>query len=180
MLRGRKDSIACFAIAAIVAFALDMLTKTFIFRWVEAEGGEVVLIPNYLSFLARLNQRALFSLGPEDGGLANLFLSIVATGAVVLIPIWALVTLGPKQKLLGVVLGAILGGAAGNLHDRILFGGVRDFIDAYYHDVYHWPTFNLADSFLVCGAIFLVITSMFTKDPETAPATVGAKSTSAS
>ncbi|MFO0947693.1 MAG: signal peptidase II [Planctomycetota bacterium] len=56
------------------------------------------------------------------------------------------------QILLASVLGGILGGAAGNLHDRILFGGVRDFIDAHYHEVYHWPTFNLADSFLVCGA----------------------------
>ena len=175
-MRGRKDSIACFLIATVVALVLDLASKSAVFHWVDASGGEVVLIPNWLTFIARLNQRALFSLGPEDGNLANTILSMVASSAVFLIPIWAILTLGPGQRLLGIVLGCILGGAMGNLHDRIMFGGVRDFIDAHYFEVYHWPTFNLADSFSVCGAIFLVLTSIFTKAPEATTSTVSAKS----
>lgn len=178
-MRGWNDAVICFVLAAVLALAADLATKSFITGWAEQAGGEIVLIPGWLSFLSRVNPHALFSLGPRDGGLANAGLTIFASLAVVFLPIWAILSLKPGQRLLGIVYGAILGGAAGNLHDRMFHGGVRDFIDAHYQEVYHFPTFNLADSCLVVGAIFLVIASFWAQglspvetnaDPSAAPA----------
>lgn len=160
-MQGRRDSVTVFFVTSLIALGADLASKSAVFSWVESRGGEVVLVPGWLSFVSRLNQRALFSLGPENGGFANIALAIISSLAVIAIPLWAWFTLKRGQRLLGFVLGCILGGAAGNLHDRLMFGGVRDFIDAHYHEIYHWPTFNLADSFLVCGAIFLVLASFF-------------------
>lgn len=162
-MRGWNDAVICFGFAAALALGADLASKSLITGWAEDSGGEIVLIPNWLSFLSRVNPHALFSLGPRDGGLANACLTIFASLAVVFLPIWAILSLRPGQRLLGTVYGAILGGAAGNLHDRMFHGGVRDFIDAHYQDVYHFPTFNLADSCLVVGAIFLVIASFWTQ-----------------
>ena len=67
------------------------------------------------------------------------------------------------------LLGAFLAGAMGNLFDRLVFGAVRDFIEVHYYDVYRYPTFNLANSYLVCGATVLVVASFFAK-PEQPPA----------
>ena len=66
-------------------------------------------------------------------------------------------------------MGLILAGTLGNLYDRIVFGGVRDFLHCYY-DAHIWPDFNIADSSLVCGAAMLLAHSFFASEPVTQPA----------
>lgn len=65
--------------------------------------------------------------------------------------------------LTGLALSFVLGGAVGNLIDRIRFGQVTDFIDWYYKS-YHWPSFNLADSFITCGVMLLIIEAIFSSN----------------
>ena len=87
---------------------------------------------------------------------ANALLLCFSLAAIAAILAWAFFGLRPGDRWSAVILGMILGGALGNLHDRWFFGGVRDFIDVHYYDVYHYPTFNLADSFLVTGMLLIL------------------------
>jgi signal peptidase II len=64
------------------------------------------------------------------------------------------------QRWLAIGLSLVLGGALGNLLDRVHFGHVIDFIDVYYR-AFHWPTFNVADSAITVGATLLVVHSLF-------------------
>jgi len=69
----------------------------------------------------------------------------------------------PGQWWLLVALGSILGGALGNLIDRMTSGEVTDFLDVYWRD-YHWPTFNVADSCITVGMAILVVYSLVVRD----------------
>jgi len=80
-----------------------------------------------------------------------------------------LVRLGNRFTATTVALALILAGALGNLHDRILYGSVVDFIEVHIFN-YHWPDFNVADSSVVTGACLLLIGSLFEKKPDDKPA----------
>ncbi|MGL4422151.1 MAG: signal peptidase II, partial [Gemmataceae bacterium] len=69
------------------------------------------------------------------------------------------------DRWLSMALGLILGGTLGNFYDRVVFGGVRDFL--YFYKI-EWPVFNIADCCLVVGAAILLVQALFT--PSTAPA----------
>ena len=107
-----------------------------------------------------MNHGALFSLGAENGGSANRFFACVSVLAAVGISIWALLRKTREDRWLCVALGLILSGTLGNLFDRIVFGGVRDFLYFYLID---WPVFNVADCGLVVGAIMLLLQAVFAK-----------------
>ena len=88
-----------------------------------------------------------------------LAVSLVAMGVV----LWMLYRLPPGQKVELVALSLILGGALGNVFDRVRLGEVVDFIDVYYRS-YHWPAFNVADSAISIGVILLLYRLVFTKE----------------
>ena len=75
--------------------------------------------------------------------------------------VW-LLRLQPAQKWLAAALALLVGGAFGNFYDRVLYGYVVDFIDAYY-GAYHWPVFNVADSAICIGAVLLLLESFLDK-----------------
>jgi signal peptidase II len=77
----------------------------------------------------------------------------------VVLVVW-LFRLTDREKLTAAALGLIIGGAVGNLVDRINHGYVVDFIDVFYND-WHWPAFNLADSAITGGVILLLIDGLF-------------------
>ncbi len=124
----------------------------------------------------RVNHGALFSLGGEHKGNANAFFATISVLAALGISIWALTKrIKVADKRLVVALGLILGGTLGNFYDRLLFGGVRDFLYFYKID---WPVFNIADCCLVFGAIFLLLEALFPrKVGETTPTTASAETT---
>ena len=100
------------------------------------------------------NTGAAFSLLADAGGWQRIF--FVALGAVVSLGIvWWLRRLQPHERWLALGLSLVLGGAVGNLVDRIRWGHVVDFIHLY-HGPWHWPTFNVADSAITVGAILLI------------------------
>ncbi|MGL5096663.1 MAG: signal peptidase II, partial [Planctomycetia bacterium] len=140
MRRRLSAPFSLFFTVAAVGFLADVGSKYAVSQWVEASGGEVVLIPDWLSFIDRLNQGAMWSLGHQWEGGANFLLATFSSVVALGISVYACFVLEPGRRWLAVALGCILGGALGNLYDRIMFQGVRDFIDVHYKNVYHYPT----------------------------------------
>lgn len=140
----------------------DRLTKT----WVAAHiriGGAIPVIPHVLRISHWTNDGAAFSLFAETASphLVRWVLvafSLIAALAVLI----ALVRLGDRITLTTFALALILAGALGNVHDRILYGSVVDFIEVHIFS-YHFPDFNVADSSIVIGACLLLIESLLPK-----------------
>ena len=114
----------------------------------------------------RVNHGALFGLGSEHTRLANTFFAGVSVLAAIAIGVWGTRASTRRDFVLSAALGLILGGTLGNLFDRIVFGGVRDFLYFYLID---WPVFNFADCCLVVGAGLLLFHALFIHQ-ETKPA----------
>jgi signal peptidase II len=142
-----------------VVIVADQFTKT----WVAAHirlGGAIPIIPRVLRITHWTNEGAAFSMFAGSTSPHVVRWGLVAfTLAAALIVFVALLRLGNRITLLTVALALILGGALGNLHDRILYGSVVDFIEVHIF-TYHWPDFNLADSSIVIGACLLLLESL--------------------
>lgn len=106
------------------------------------------------------NQGAAFSFLSDAGGWQRWFFIYLSGAVSVFIFLW-IKQLDENKTTLIVGLTLILGGAIGNLIDRLLYGYVIDFIQVYY-DIYYWPAFNIADSAITLGAGLLII-DMFVK-----------------
>jgi signal peptidase II len=154
------------AISALIIMA-DRLTKIWVGKHIQL-GGAIPVIPRVLRITHWTNDGAAFSLFAESTSphLVRLVLigfSLIAALAVLI----AMVRLGNRFTLTTVALALIFAGALGNVHDRILYGSVVDFIEVHIFS-YHWPDFNVADSAVVTGACLLLLDSLLPKkDPET-------------
>ena len=104
------------------------------------------------------NSGAAFSFLSDESGWQRWFFSVIALAVSVGITIW-IKRLASTQTWLAIALALVLGGAVGNLWDRVTLGYVVDFIDVYYQQK-HWPAFNVADSAICVGAVMLVIDSL--------------------
>ncbi len=104
------------------------------------------------------NTGVAFSFMSDGSDWTRWFLVTLAVAAGVAIVIW-LTRLPAGQTLASAALALILGGAAGNVWDRIQFGYVVDFVDVYY-GAWHWPAFNVADSAITFGAVLLIIDTL--------------------
>lgn len=124
--------------------------------------GESVQVTSWFDFTLAYNTGAAFSFLSDAGGWQRWFFAIVALGVSAFIAVW-MWRLPKEQRLLGFGLALILGGAIGNLYDRLALGHVIDFISVHYQS-YYWPAFNIADSAICVGAAFLII-DMF-KNPQ--------------
>jgi signal peptidase II len=141
--------------AALAVFALDRFTKWLIESHVSFTDNFRV-IPGFFDIVHSENRGVAFGLF-NDGATnwSTGLLSLFALIAVLVIA--ALLWNGARLDRLSLAgLSLILGGAAGNLFDRIAWGHVTDFLELYIGD-YHWPTFNLADSAIVIGSGLLLI-----------------------
>lgn len=108
--------------------------------------------------MPRVNHGALFGIGGAKKGLANGAFAAVSMAAAIAIVVWGTRPSTARERGLMAALGLILGGTVGNLYDRLVFGGVRDFL--YFHYV-EWPVFNVADCCLVVGAGLLLVQAVF-------------------
>jgi lipoprotein signal peptidase len=136
--------------------------------WLRQLNGEM---------LPHVNTGALFGLGGAKGTepdsqegptlKGNTFFALVSVGAAVAIMFW--VSRGPtgRDRFLCLALGLILAGTLGNLFDRVVFSGVRDFL--YWKYVVDWPVFNIADCCLVCGASLLLVQAFLSTPEATTP-----------
>ncbi len=103
------------------------------------------------------NTGAAFSFLSEAGGWQRWFFAGLALVIGAVIAVW-LARLKKHETLLAVALALVLGGAAGNLIDRLAYGYVIDFLDVYYES-WHWPAFNIADSAITLGVILMLLES---------------------
>jgi signal peptidase II len=160
--------IVFFAIAS-GGCALDLATKSWLFDWPTVAGGRIYWIwPGVFGLLQSLNPGALWGIGQ---GMVAVFAALSIAAAVGIL-IWLFYARAARDWLLTVALGAIMAGILGNLYDRLGLPGldwgtfdpnragqtvhaVRDWIQVYI-GTYPWPTFNIADSMLVCGAGLLL------------------------
>jgi signal peptidase II len=138
---------------------IDRLTKIWVEKHVELYGA-IPVIPKVLRITHETNPGAAFSLfadstSPHTVRWLLIGFSLVAALAVLV----ALVRLGDRFTLTTVALALIFAGALGNVHDRILYGSVVDFIEVHIF-TYHWPDFNIADSAIVTGACLLLLDSI--------------------
>jgi signal peptidase II len=145
-------------ISALVV-ALDRWTKTWVGHHIRI-GGAIPVIPRVLRITHWTNEGAAFSLfantaSPNTVRWALIVFTLLAAVAVFI----ALLRLGHVISLSTVALALILGGAIGNVHDRIAYGSVVDFIEVHIF-TYHWPDFNVADSAVVTGACLLFLDSL--------------------
>lgn len=117
----------------------------------------VPLFPGF-NFTLMHNEGAAFSFLSSASGWQRWFFTAIAVVVSIGILVW-LKRLPTEHRLTAISLTLILGGALGNVWDRITLGYVIDFIDVYYAE-YHWPAFNIADSSIFVGACLLIIDSI--------------------
>jgi signal peptidase II len=108
------------------------------------------------------NRGVTFGLLSGDGPWNHLILALLAAGIAVFLLRWLA---RAETRGVAVALGAVIGGAAGNVMDRLRFGAVVDFVDAHAWD-WHWYVFNIADAGIVCGVAALVADALFRRAPE--------------
>jgi signal peptidase II len=116
---------------------------------------ETIVLYPMLAIRKAYNSGAAFSFLGDASGWQRWFFIALAIGVIVLLVTW-LRRLPADQKWTALALALILGGAAGNLVDRVVYGHVIDFIDVFYGS-WHWPTFNIADSAITAGAVLLLL-----------------------
>ena len=138
---------------SVFVILFDQLSKIIVLdKCVEHENIEVFPLFNlFLTF----NKGVSFSLFASDSPYTPILLSLFALGVSGLLIYWIR---KEKNKTARIGLALILGGAIGNVIDRIRFGAVVDFLDFYLGE-YHWPAFNIADSAICIGVAILLLSS---------------------
>jgi signal peptidase II len=155
-LPDKKMALAWLLVSALIV-VLDLWTKSIatqsltLYRPVE--------LTSWLNMTLAHNYGAAFSFLSDAGGWQRWLFTGLASVVTLVLVVW-LFRLQAREKLTAAALGLIIGGAVGNLVDRINHGYVVDFIDVYYRD-WHWPAFNLADSAITCGVIILLVDGLF-------------------
>jgi len=175
---------------AIAGLALDLGSKYAVFAvmYQDGRGSETAIIPGAFDLLTqftgareagegtlatlrtlggdalpRVNHGALFGMASEHVHLANGVFAVISFLAAAGIIFWSFHPTLAGDWFLCTALGLILGGTLGNLYDRVVFGGVRDFL--HWHYAFEWPVFNIADCCLVVGAGLLLAQALFQKPP---------------
>jgi signal peptidase II len=151
LLTGRKG-LALWLLAAAVVALLDQLTKQLVLRTMQP--ADSIVVAPFVKLVLWFNRGAAFSFLADGEGWQRLFLIGVALVAVVVI-VW-LLSRHRTELLFCAGLMLVLGGALGNLWDRVLHGHVIDFV-LLHAGGYHWPAFNLADSAITVGAAMIII-----------------------
>ena len=145
-----------FSVAFVVSLALDWLTKTWIVQSLTY-ADRITVIEDFFYITHVRNPGAAFGLlasAPEPLRL-TFFIGVTLIAIALIISFYR--KLAPGDRLSALALGLILGGAAGNLYDRIVYREVVDFLHFRLWGGYSWPDFNLADSFIVVGVALLVL-----------------------
>lgn len=143
----------------IVVLALDRFTKEWAQYYLSMDNVWHVM-PGF-NLILSYNKGAAFSFLDAANGWQVIFFGIIAVVASVALAIW-LFRISWHRFTECIALSLIIGGALGNLWDRLNYGHVVDFIQ-WYAGNYYWPTFNIADSAICVGAVLLVGSSWFQK-----------------
>ena len=148
-------------ISAAVIF-VDRITKALVSARIPI-GGAIPVIPHVLRITHWTNEGAAFSLFADSTSPDRVRWGLIAFSLLAaLVVLAAMIRLGNRLTVTTVALALVFAGALGNVHDRIVYGSVVDFIEVHIFN-YHWPDFNVADSAIVTGACLLLLESLLPK-----------------
>ncbi len=139
-----------------ITVILDQVTKQMVASSMRLY--ESIAVVPYFNLTYVHNTGAAFSFLSDQGGWQRWFFAALAFVVSLIITVW-IARLKKNEWMLAVSLSLILGGAIGNLIDRLLFGYVIDFLDVYYQ-TWHYPAFNVADSAITLGVILMLLESV--------------------
>lgn len=142
-------------IAALVIL-LDQISKAYVFH-VLLDPPRIVPVTGFFNFVVVWNRGVSFGILDSASHWTPVLLSAVAIGIAILLLLWLRRV---EDRFLAGALGLVLGGAIGNVIDRVRFGAVFDFLDFHLGD-YHWPAFNIADSAITVGVVLILIDGLF-------------------
>jgi signal peptidase II len=162
----QRDSRPILLLISAVVVVLDRLSKLWIDKHVP-RGNFITVIPGVFRLSHVFNTGAAFSLFAESLSPALVRNALIAFSVVAIVVVLGMIwRMGRSLSSTGIALGLILGGAIGNLYDRVRFSYVVDFLEVKIVH-YHWPDFNLADSAIVIGACLLLL-EIFRQQPDEA------------
>lgn len=159
-MRDRTRNLTVWYGLALIVIIVDQLTKTSASSLLALH--QAAPISEFFNFTLRHNYGAAFSIFHDAGGWQRWLLTVLAVAVSVGIIVW-LSRLPSHKRLESLALALILGGALGNLYDRVTLGYVVDFIVVHYRQ-YEWPAFNIADSAITVGAVLLAWESLLYKN----------------
>ena len=148
-----------FGLAGLIVI-LDRVTKAVVLEVFAP--GESRVVTGFFNLVLVFNKGAAFSFLATAGGWQTVFFAAIAVIASVVISF--LILRNRNKKLFCASLALILGGALGNLYDRLVYGKVVDFLD-FHAAGWHWPAFNVADSAITVGAGILIVESFLHQEP---------------
>ncbi|MFI8744909.1 signal peptidase II [Pseudomonas sp. NPDC077186] len=151
----------------LAVFVVDQLSKHY-FEGSLSLYQQIVVIPDYFSWTLAYNTGAAFSFLADAAGWQRWFFAAIAVVVSGVLVVW-LKRLKPEETWLAIALALVLGGALGNLYDRVVLGHVVDFILVHWQNRWYFPAFNLADSAITVGAILLAL-DMFKSNKSGEPA----------
>ncbi len=143
-------------VVAILVILFDQATKWWIMA-VVMQPPRIIPVTPFFNIVMGWNRGISFGLFAGDSAINVWILSLVALAIVAALVVWLCRVQG---AWLASAIGLVIGGALGNVVDRLRFGAVADFLD-FYVVGYHWPAFNLADSGITVGVAMLVLDSLF-------------------
>jgi len=157
MERVRRDTLRKWMILACIIIIADQITKMIASS--ELVMYKAVAVMPMFNLTLMHNEGAAFSFLHDAGGWQRWLFTAISLIVSVVLVFW-IKNLKPEEKYQALAYSLVLGGAVGNLIDRVRFGYVVDFIEIYYKQ-YSWPAFNIADSAICIGVVVLIIDTLF-------------------
>jgi signal peptidase II len=149
---GRRRAMLRFGlISALIVLVLDQVLKLAVLDLLDG-GARAIVVTPFFNLVLVWNRGVSFGMLQGLGAALPLVLSAVALAVVVGLTVWLSRT---EQRPSAFGLGLVIGGALGNVVDRVRYGAVADFFD-FHLAGYHWPAFNLADAAICVGAVILL------------------------
>ena len=142
-------------VLSVLVLVIDQVSKAH-FEGTLEMFQQIVVIPDYFSWTLAYNTGAAFSFLADGGGWQRWLFALIAVVVSAVLVVW-LKRLGRNDTWLAIALALVLGGALGNLYDRIALGHVIDFILVHWQNRYYFPAFNFADSAICVGAVMLAL-----------------------
>lgn len=159
----RPSHVTLGLITGLIVLAADQLSKWWVLNVLDLPDLHQVILLPVLNLTMVWNRGVTFGLLNSLGNGSGVILALVALGVVVALGAWLR---RAESRISAIAIGAIAGGAVGNVIDRIRYGAVVDFIHAHIDTAsgdYSWYVFNVADSAIVCGVAALIIESLFSR-----------------
>ena len=157
-------------LAGLVVLAADQGSKWWVLTVLDLPSLRQIVVLPVLNLTMVWNRGVTFGLLNGLGAWGHVILAAVAVAVVVALGVWLY---RAESRTMALAIGAIAGGAIGNVVDRVRFGGVVDFIHAHIDTAWgdlSWYVFNVADAAIVCGVGALILESVFTRRQKSEPA----------